>query len=426
MTSLVQRCCSSLSWPKLDSASVKVGVYKACKSAVSFLTDNQHAYQRAAVSLAYDLWNWNTLNHSSSLSLVNACLTAANLLAPVKAPVRLSPYDFYVRAGIGAVCDLIQRVQSSSGKGPAKGIPIATVTIFLVATLLEIAEKQLERNFRYWPALYGVKSGSDVDELYEQVFPAFRDRLPPNWQSMAQKNPKGDVLLHFERMTKQMRKTAPVESWAKRLEGRFAENIHELLELMIQKSPLFAKAWDLVNQPRQVTLKFVEYSDCCGVHPKGCGAFYNAFEHEICIERGGSCFSLASNLIFETINALQREEFFKLLTSAVSGTISREEYVLQKEWIENNSDIWRSRILAGNPSLEPSRNFEDLWRDANKIWEGGKKTHANNYRNVWDTCFLTSYLEKNPQFLKERMQEISQTRFLPDPVSFSSAEEEKS
>jgi hypothetical protein len=396
MPSLVQRFSSYL-LPNVDTASVKVSAYKACKGAVSFLMDNQNAYLRAGLALAYDLWKWDKF--STSLSATNAILTIANTALPYRGPIG-PPWvpNFGIKV-------LVSQGYDNYSRGSRAAWLHITGAIFQF--ILQEVERSLLKDARYLPAMLGVEGCPDfqrctsIHEFCDQFFPPFRASLPSDWQQWVINIPKGETLSRFEAEARLMKKTDSVENWAKDLHGL---KLTDLLEKMKQKSPLFAIAWDLANKEKKVLLKEADRFDN-PVYSDGNNASYHFPTHTITIEKAPNAVQVDS-ILFETINALQRQEFQQLDEMAENGMIGREESALLNEWIEENSYLWCERIKAGDPELAPSRTFEESWECSNTLGVGDSMTHADYYRKVWDKLFLAPFHYMNRLAMQKRAEEL--------------------
>jgi hypothetical protein len=189
------------------------------------------------------------------------------------------------------------------------------------------------------------------------------------------------------------------------LKKRSTEN---LLRLLLKRSPLFKKAWELVNKHTKITIIQLPYEGLKlggdkPIHAQNEGACYFHDTHTIRLTPTKTYQQTIFFLVFETMNALQRISF-KKANSKINET-SRELHALLLERIELNSARWAERILEANPnaSAEP---FCDYWKRMNVPFEKGLGSHADHYRHGWDRRVGIQSLIDNPDWLKKRLREL--------------------
>ncbi len=110
---------------------------------------------------------------------------------------------------------------------------------------------------------------------------------------------------------------------------------------------------------------------------------------------------MTRSLIFETLNAVQRESFY-FINHNVCNLI-REQFALGKEWIETKTGNWTRKIFLGEFSKE---TFLDIWKRVNTL-SGGVVAHAEDYRRTWDDFCLAAWIKKNPDLLQKRLKELA-------------------
>jgi hypothetical protein len=249
----------------------------------------------------------------------------------------------------------------------------------------------------------------DLHDFFEVLFPPFRKALPPNWQSIVDSlERESDLTLFLQEMQKMNKKGNSLNKYAQ--DQRFKmPTIHAALRDLQQKSPYFAKAWEIANVEKLVKLEehpdevFADGGDV--VHERGTSADYTACDHLIRISNVANGKEKMINLVFETLNALQRKTIQKRTEWVWEGRLCRESFALITERVELNSYQWRQKIMEGRLDFE-SESFDSYWRGVNAPYSEGLIAHAEFYRREWDRHFGFKFLVKNRDWLRERLNEL--------------------
>lgn len=286
-------------------------------------------------------------------------------------------------------------------------------------------------------------SCKNIHDFFAVLFPPYRDCFPPKWEKYAEKTPKSAELVEFERrvIPRYQKKTTSVTDGPSPSEnknktpsepskqgGFSGKELKELLlanpdknfievlaEIMFKTSSFcFRQAWELANHPQKLTLSespeeaFI-YDGKRYFH-KGKGAHYTSKTHSITINKEATWERKTDDLIFETFNALQRSSILDLDARCPE----REEFAFCTEWIEINTSIWMEFFHGKKNFTRSLQERKAHWKMVNTPprLEEGFISHTEQYRIMWDNLLSTKYLEKNPDFLKQRLRELETVSLL--------------
>ena len=271
-------------------------------------------------------------------------------------------------------------------------------------------------------------SCKDIHDFFEKVFPSSPD-LPENWKAIICKVPKSPLIKILEQENQSTDQTSEemlflktiglsdisADDNASQLIFNEGMNAHAIINLLSQKSSIFAQAWKLANQSEP--LKVQECSDNTftylngkhRIHPIGLGACYSDSKHLIRVSKNASTDEKAGSLIFETINAIQKSSFQEADRLSKEGKLNREEYSILIESIEFNSGLWHDKIVRqiGYKPICTTTDFPDEWRCANQPLAEGLTPHAERYRLEWDIRDSGIYISQNKELFQKRCNELA-------------------
>jgi len=256
-------------------------------------------------------------------------------------------------------------------------------------------------NFEFYRIMLGVESHpafesiTTLQDYCDRTFPASRDRLPKDWETWLKKLKREKD--SFQELRKVLEKCE--QKHLKTIENiqtisSCPPTIETIVQGLIQESPLFAKAWALVN--RDEKLKLIEMSTPhCLLGP----AFYLSPSHAIHIHKSLNIYMKTFCVIFEVMNALQREHIHRIHQLARFGELSREEFTFSIEALEYETSWWTLKILGKSLDI----NLTEYWKIENipvapskHLPEGGPP-HTDIYRELWELLYAAPYLKKHPE-----------------------------
>jgi ankyrin repeat protein len=240
-----------------------------------------------------------------------------------------------------------------------------------------------------------------LHDYCDKIFPASRDRLPKDWETWVKKIKSGKD--PFQELREVLAKCGEI-SFKKNMKtletlqatSSSSPSLESIVQCLIQESPVFAKAWALVN--RDEKLKLIEISE---PDQKNDRAYYNCATHAIHIPKWENIFEKTHSIVFEVMNAFQRETFLQIDQLVAVGNLSREEFTFLAEATEYTTLCWTHRIAGMPPPY--NYNFTKYWKRGNtpdapsKIFPKGKSPHADTYRKQWDLHYAVPYLKKHPE-----------------------------
>ncbi len=202
-----------------------------------------------------------------------------------------------------------------------------------------------------------------LHDYCDQIFPASRDRLPKDWETWQKKlNKIKNEIDSFRELREVLAKCGPIsnEKFLKTIETLqetygSSPNLASIVLCLLQESPLFAKAWALVNRDEKLKLikmSKAEFNKC------NSSGFYGQNSHAIHIHKSSNIYDRTDTVIFEIINAVQRERFMRVTQLAELGELSREEYTLFKENLEYDTLYWNLQIQGRTLT----NNFTEDWK----------------------------------------------------------------
>jgi hypothetical protein len=224
----------------------------------------------------------------------------------------------------------------------------------------------------------------NIHDIMDRIFPPQRDLSNveiPSWKIPMVKDPF----------------SVPISARLGLFPPTYSLEVEAILSNLKGNLPLFRKAWQLANAKEKV--KVIELSNReMGVEErktrmeKSDGS-YCFRTHTIRLFKSSSNREKTENLLFETMNAVQRESAQKTDELATKGELSREEFTLLVEKVEHNSLNWMMKVLS-----MPAISFKESWNASNESGSG-HISHADNYRRCWDLRFCAIYLAKHPEVL---------------------------
>jgi len=272
-------------------------------------------------------------------------------------------------------------------------------------------------------------SCKNIYDFFEKVFPSSPYCLPENWKIIASQVHKSPSLNILETEETQLQTCADIPlvfAWnifggtsTEATQEIFDESmdVPSIIDILSQNSPIFAKAWKLANQPEKLQIQ--ECSDESftfmneyKTYENNYGADYSYSLHRIRININASAVRKAFSLIFETINAIQRNCMQETSKLAEEGKISREEFAILIESIECNSVLWREKI-GHQLGLEVATHYSDFpseWEDSNKPIQEGFISHTEKYRREWDVLYSANFILKNKDLFTKRCNELASQR----------------
>ncbi len=246
-----------------------------------------------------------------------------------------------------------------------------------------------------------------LHDYFEKIFSPCRDQLPKdlNWLKAMRKKLDGGKD-PFEALRALFAQSGQISSTEmKKALQILQKNSPSLptpdacLQCLIKHSPLFAKAWELVNREEQVKIHELDWSYSSFNAP----AFYNSLNHAIHIHNSCNPFERVFCIVFETMNALQNGPYRKIDQLAREGMINREEFALLQEYVESETVLWTHRIFG----LSDQISFMEIWKIANfpmqqSVGQSVRplQVHADEYRKRWDLAYGLPYLKKHPECQK--------------------------
>lgn len=237
---------------------------------------------------------------------------------------------------------------------------------------------------------------------------------PSNWESLLARIPKNPKLLELEKEKIRLKKDSiqwPLVEPFNEAENRSTLSAKNILNALLKIHPLFAKAWELAEQPDLEEIP-PEASEDPREHSRGNLAYYSLDSHKITIENGRTEVQKLSAMVFETINAIQRASFESVKKW---DDLTREEYAFLSESVEYNSDYWRTIILR-DPEA-PSIDYKGLWKTHNISYAEGLISHAEAVRRRWDRVYFPRWLETHPEEFKKRLAELEQAHSLSSALT---------
>jgi hypothetical protein len=221
---------------------------------------------------------------------------------------------------------------------------------------------------------------------------------------------KSEDLREFEEAALKMGASDSLEELHKELyrEGK-PYSLEDLVKILQDRSPLFKKAWEIVNRRQRVTIderREENFWKGAPIYSRGKSAAYNSHRHLIAMSDECPIDYKIGNLIFETINALQRESFHHLERLPQKGVTTREDRALLVE--EFHSFNWRARILKGRPD-HPGISFGNFWKAVNKHKEPPLVSHAERIRRIWDKKEGLLYLHNHRDWFFERLNALAKS-----------------
>jgi ankyrin repeat protein len=243
---------------------------------------------------------------------------------------------------------------------------------------------------------------------FDKMFPPCRDALPKDlkWlETMKKKLDEGKD--PFDELRSIFAKFGPISfkmnvkllqdlqsKQALESKSLSAPSSDMIRDCLIQNSPLFSKVWEAANRHEKWTLHEEDL-----ISQKKSLAYMAYFQHKIYLEKSDHIFDKAYNIIFETLNAFQNKRYLTIEKLAEAGMLSREEYSLLIEYLEDETLQWTHRIIGWK---EPS-SFADSWKATNKPRRMGSapydQIHTDTYRKQWDLFYGFTYLKKHPEFI---------------------------
>jgi hypothetical protein len=173
---------------------------------------------------------------------------------------------------------------------------------------------------------------------------------------------------------------------------------------LLNTAPFFRSLWEKAGEPQIVEVPDDYFAGVGNPdYTKGTGAAFNSSENIIRINQKASLDRKIFYLIFELLNAVQKERFAKIEQLAMAGDLSREDYVLLVERIEFETQIWQQKILQlfGYNFFKIEANFSDFWKAVNTPFVVGGVCHAAAYREHWELNYMTAYLQKIAKNLRK-------------------------
>lgn len=273
-------------------------------------------------------------------------------------------------------------------------------------------------------------SCTKLHQLCDLLFPPVKQNLPLNWKRIVSRIPKSSNLLALEReflrqqnhslkeplSTILVEENSSIETQCPLTESQLnALKSKPIAFLEAHPNRLMKLAWRLLNQTDKIVIKEVADKDFVqfGVtsFAYGRGACYFEKSHEIWVNKNSP--HKISSIIFECMNALQRDSFNKLDHLSSLGEISREELPILNEWIEYHSSLWHEQIISEmglteeTLDLQINASFQTLWKFVNIPLLPWLSSHAEVYRRAWDSLYSSAYFAKHPRFIEDRIAMMS-------------------
>jgi hypothetical protein len=178
--------------------------------------------------------------------------------------------------------------------------------------------------------------------------------------------------------------------------------LDDLLKLLL-KAPFFVKVWDAAKRPELREVSDDYFVDANGKREfaAGQGADYNTDKHLISINKDSIPVIKLQNLLFEALNAVQKERFLAFDKCARAGKLGREDYVIIIERIEYDTQVWYNKLLHlfGYVS-QADKGFAACWKRVQVPFIKDGVSHADEYREVWDLAYGAAFLRENPDILE--------------------------
>ena len=241
-----------------------------------------------------------------------------------------------------------------------------------------------------------------LHDYCDKMFPASRDELPKDWETWLKKIKRGED--SFKELGKVFAKCEIMssEKYLKTLETLEAVSaapptLESIVQYLIHEYPVFDKAWALANRDEKLNL--IGITTDLEIHnQKFAPAFYEANSHVIKIKKSLDIFWKTYCVIFELMNALQRESYLRIHQLAKLGELSREEYTLLIEHLEYETMRWTHRITG----IPFTSNFAEVWKLHNipppqeSVFKE-LSPHADTYRKIWDRSHAAQYFKKHQE-----------------------------
>ncbi|HSW73335.1 MAG TPA: hypothetical protein VLG44_08035, partial [Chlamydiales bacterium] len=240
-----------------------------------------------------------------------------------------------------------------------------------------------------------------VQEFCELLFPAFRTKLPP-YKDITQRklklsSPLEQFIDEIPTLAKKFSDAPSFSLLVKEMEKEDAESIAK------KGTPLSIEEWTTRFLDRCPLYKILYEQARSPAIKEGELSHYLVEKHTVFISASEKNYEEKfQTLIFETFNALQLEDFQRIIQLVKAGEIHLEENAFLREYLEYRSYV-------GELFLEHHLQFESPTPTLVEYWVEQNKGHTDFYRNAW--CMEGDYLlffEKHPEFLKHRLQEINQ------------------